>query len=149
MARVKSNNDNPPEKKKYTTNRVNTKNYDQAVYTKDQRKKMAEDFKGNLRTKAAEIKKDLGNDKIVRAPYGSELHKQAAKQSLQNQVRRKAENQAGTGTTPKHPGGDGEIKPKTKLDMYAASDDERRAREKALNKKEAKEKPMYKYKGSK
>jgi len=124
MAKLMTNN--PPTGKKYSTNKENTKDFSK-VYTTAQNKNMSKpsEFGNDTRAKAAAIKKDLGNDKLPRAPFGSEVHKQAVHKSLENKVAKIKSNNAGTGTTPTSRAGiDAAIKnEKTAADKYAASDD--------------------------
>ncbi len=126
MARVRSNNSDGGGDKKYVTSKVNTKDYS-SVYNREQQQQMSNEFKGDKRTMAAAIKKDLGNTEIKRYPAGSQGHQQSAHQSLENQVKRTQENQAGTGTTPSNT----EARDKyiertsteaTKLDKYTKTD---------------------------
>ncbi len=135
--------------KKYTTSKVNTKNY-LTVYRPDQRKQMEKEseFGGDNMAKARAIKKDLGNDKLKRAPYGSKVAQESAHQSIENQVRRTKENMSGGGTTPtntaaKEAAIKGDAAP---IDKYAASDDIReKARATATKNGDAKN-PVFKYK---
>lgn len=148
MAKVRANNMDGGDKK-YSTSSVNTKNYAN-VYRPDQNKQMAKssEFGDDNRAKAAAIKKDLGNDQLKRAPYGSEVAKQSAHKSLENQVSKTQANMSGGGTTPTNTAAkDAAIKGEsTPVDKYSASDDvKEKARITATKNGDAKT-PIFKYK---
>lgn len=135
--------------KKYTTNKVNTKNYT-AVYRPDQNKQMSKssEFGDDNRAKAAAIKKDLGNDKLKRAPYGSKVAQESAHKSLENQVKKTEANMSGGGSAPvNNAAKEATIKgEKTVADKYAEKDDVKEsARTEATKKAEAKN-PTFTYK---
>lgn len=72
-------------------NKVPTKDY-KKVYNEQQLQKMSAEHGDHPRQYAAAIKKDIGNDKLPRARYGTAGHQEAVKQSMANTAKRMAEN---------------------------------------------------------
>jgi hypothetical protein len=88
MAKVRTNNGGDP-------NKVPTKDY-KKVYNQAQLEKMSKEHGDDPKNYAAAIKKDIGNDKLPRARYGTEGHKQAVKESMANTAKRMEENKPGS-----------------------------------------------------